>query len=272
MPDKFIPYSQYIHQHDEKIRDEYAERRTADLADEVQRNYYTVSRKAKRLGVQKTDEFMRSSWAKGGKPMAVKGEARKRWKVSADAYMREHFADIANEQLAQTLDVDVKTVRRWARRLGLQKSEAFMQRARAKGCCTTGPRPFYTPEQEAWRRQRLAEVYPDGNMEELQALAGELGIKVRSVRSEARKYGIHRSEDKRQEARANFGKNNLKYGPDFIAALAEYYPTHTTKDCAEHFGLPTYTIAILASRNGIKKTRERRAQSQRERWKKEENN
>ena len=31
----YIPYNHHIHQHDEKIKAEYAERRTADLADEV---------------------------------------------------------------------------------------------------------------------------------------------------------------------------------------------------------------------------------------------
>ena len=63
----YIPYNQWVHQHDEKIKAEYAERRTADLADEVERNYYTVSRKAKRLGVQKSEAFMRSSWSRGGR-------------------------------------------------------------------------------------------------------------------------------------------------------------------------------------------------------------
>lgn len=130
----YIPYNQWVHQHDEKIKTEYAGRRTEDLADEMERNYYTVSRKAKRLGVQKSEAFMRSSWSKGGKkPLTVKGEERKQFHANADSYMKEHFADTANEVLARHFGVDVKTVRRWARRLGLQKTEAFMLRCRARG-------------------------------------------------------------------------------------------------------------------------------------------
>ena len=66
----FIPYNHYVHQHDEKINAEYADRRTDDIADEVQRNYYSVSRKAKTLGVQKMEAFMLSSGLKGSKIVA----------------------------------------------------------------------------------------------------------------------------------------------------------------------------------------------------------
>ena len=261
----YIPYNQWAHQHDEKIKAEYSDKRTADLADEVERNYYTVSRKAKRLGVQKSEAFMRSSWAKGGrKPPTIKGEGRKRFRAAADVYLKERFADTANEVLAQLFGVDVKTVRRWARRLGLQKTEAFMQRSRAKnGRCR-----FYTPEQEAYRLRRIAEVYPDGTEEELQALARELGIKRHSLAKLALDCGVRRSPEKVATARR---KNSFKtkYGPDFIAALADYYPTHSNKECAEHFGMKEYILQGLASRFNIRKTKERRAQSQRDRWKKE---
>ena len=266
---EYIPFNQWVHQHDEKIKAEYSDRRTTDLADEVERNYYTVSRKAKRLGVQKSEAFMRSSWSRGGrKPSTIKGEGRERFRAAADAYMKEHFADTANEVLARHFGVDVKTVRRWARRLGLVKSGEFMRQARAKGCCATGPRPFYTPEQEAWRRQRIAEVYPDGTEEELQALARELGIKRHSLAKLALECGVRRSPEKVATARR---KNSFKtkYGPDFIAALAAYYPTHSNNECAEHFGMKEYILQGLASRFNIRKTKERRAQSQRDRWKKE---
>ena len=155
----YIPYNQWVHQNDEKIKAEYSDRRTADLADEVERNYYTVSRKAKRLGVQ--------------------------------------------------------------------KSEAFMQRSRTKN----GRWRFYTPEQEAYRLRRIAEVYPNGTEEELQALARELGIKRHSLARMALECGVHRSPEKVATARR---KNSFKtkYGPDFIADLADYYPTHSNKECA----------------------------------------
>lgn len=258
----YIPFNQWVHQHDEKIKAEYSDRRTADLADEVERNYYTVSRKAKRLGVQKSEEFMRSSWAKGSKPLKTTKEERERFRAAADVYLKEHFAGTANETLARHFGVDVKTVRRWARRLGLQKTDAFMQRSRAKrGLCR-----FYTPEQEAYRLRRIAEVYPDGTEEELQALARELGIKRGSLAILARERGVRRSPEKVAAARR---KSKTKYGPDFIAALAAYYPTHSNKECAEHFGMKEYILKGLASRSNIRKTKERRAQSQRDRWKKE---
>lgn len=247
----FIPYNHYVHQHDEKIKAEYAERRTAELADELQRNYYTVSRKAARFGVQKTEAFMRSAWKKGSrKQWAIRGEGRKRYKAAADAYMKEHFCDTANDTLAQIFGVDVKTVRRWARRLGLQKSEAFMQQARAKGCITAGPRPFYTSEQDEYRRRRIAEVYPDGSKEELLALAEELGISVDSIKQIALKYGIHRSEAACKRAKQNAAR---KFSMEFIKSIAEYYPHHSNKDCAEHFGINITALRYIARYYGMKK-------------------
>lgn len=256
----FIPYNHYVHQHDEKIKAEYADRRTADIADEVQRNYYTVSRKAARLGVQKTEAFMRSAWKKGSrKQWAIRGEGRKRYKAAADAYMKEHFCDTANETLAQLFGVGVRTVRCWARRLGLQKSEAFMKQARAKGCCTAGPRPFYTSEQEEYRRQRVAEIYPNGSKEELKALAEELGIGMSSLKVIARRHCIRRSSATRK----------WKYSMEFIKSFAEYYPHHSNKDCAEHFGISKMVVHGLAQQYSMKKTHEQKAQSQRERRRRE---
>jgi len=249
----YIPYNQWVHQHDEEIKAEYAERRTADLADEVERNYYTVSRKAKRLGVQKSEAFMRSSWSRGGrKPPTIKGEEGRQFRATADAYLKEHFADTTNEVLAQLFGVDVKTVRRWARRLGLRKTEAFMQRSRAKrGLCR-----FYTPEQEEWRRQRIAEVYPDGTEEELQELAKELGVKRHSLVKLALECGVRRSKAWMKESMRKLHESRKIFTPELVAEIATYYPDHSNEECAAHFGVKLSSLKLVASKNKWRKSKE----------------
>lgn len=257
----FIPFTKLHRQHNEKIKAEYPERRGADLAVETGLNYYTVVRKANRMGVGKSPSFMHQSWVRGAKHgWKIKGEQRKALMRQYDEYMRAHFATTKNLELARLFGVDEKTVRRWARRLGLQKSEAFMQEARGRGC--VGHRtPYYTPEHLAWRRQRIADVYPDGSEDELLALAEELGVTRNHVGQLAARYGIHRSEERTHEARkAGMVRcGRTKFTPEVIAALAEYYPTHTNEECAEHFGLNKGSINQVAVKHGWKKTREHKS-------------
>jgi len=248
----YISYNQWVHQNDEKIKAEYSDKRTADLADEVERNYYTVSRKAKRLGVQKSEAFMRSSWAKDSKPLKTTKEEREQFRIAADAYLKEHFADTTNEVLARHFGVDVKTVRRWARRLGLQKTEAFMQRSRAK----RGLYRFYTPEQEAYRLRRIAEVYPDGTEEELQALGSELGIGLDYIRQIARHHGIHRSEARMKENVKKSWESRKIFTPELVDEIAAYYPTHSNEECATHFDVNLGSLKLVASKNKWKKNKE----------------
>lgn len=252
----FVPYKKWQHQHDGEIRQEFPDRPTETLAREMQLNYYTVSRRATRMGVGKTDAFMRSSWKKGSSRKGgwKKDEVRKRRIKAADRYMLEHFADTRNEDIARHFRVDVKTVRRWARRLGLVKSVAFMQASRQKGCC--GNNRYYTDRHQAWRRQRIADVYPDGDDEALKVLAEELGVTVGGLRGLAYKFGIHRSDERRREAALGRAAKLTKYGPEVIAALKEYYPDHTTEECAEHFGVSPGVINQLAVRYKVRKSRE----------------
>lgn len=247
----YIPYNHHVHQHDEKIKTEYSDRRTADLADEVERNYYTVSRKAKRLGVQKSEVFMRSSWAKGSKPLKTTKEEREQFRAANDAYMKQHFADTTNETLARHFGVDVKTVRRWARRLGLQKTDEFMRQARGKGGYK-----HYTPEQEAYRLRRIAEVYPDGSEEDLQALAEEFGVGLHMIRLIARQHGILRSEEKKREALKKANEARAIFTSELLAEIAAYYPTHSTADCAAHFGVNLGSLKFVASKNKWRKNKE----------------
>ena len=257
MPDNHIPYSTWLHLHDEDMRRDYADRPNADMAVEHDVNYYTVSRRASRLGLSKSDAFMHSSWKKGAKPWKVKGEAKQTLMKAHDEYMRAHFATTKNDELARLFGVDVKTVRRWARRLGLQKSEAFMQAARGRGHAKRR-QGYYTPEHEAWREQRVRDVYPDGSEEQLQALAQELGIKRRRLHVLANSYGLHRSKERVSEAmrEANRRNGRTKYDAAFIDRLRDYYPNHTNKECADHFGISGKILAALAHHHGICKSKE----------------
>lgn len=230
MEQQFIPYNRWIHRHDEDIRQEYPDRKTGEMAQEMDVNYYTVSRRATRLGVSKSERFMHTSWKKGG------GYKYSKYTEQSEAYMKEHFADTSNEDLAKRFGVDVKTVRRWARRLGLVKSEVFMQAARASGISKS---KYYTPEQIAYRNRRIAEVYPDADKEGLQRLSDELGIKINPIRRLANDIGVYRNRR-----------------PQYLDELAEYFPTHTDNECAVRFCVKKATIQGIARRHGWKKTRD----------------
>lgn len=249
----YIPYKKWLHQHDEAIRQEFPDRPTETLAGEMQLNYYTVSRKATRMGVCKSSAFMHTSWKKGAdrKGGWKNNDVRAKNGEEADVYMREHFTDTKNEDIARRFGVDVKTVRRWARRLGLVKSEEFMHAARSNK-----KKAYYTDKHQAWRRQRMEEVYPDGDDAALEALAKELGLSMRGLRHLANEFGIHRSQELVREKRRIACISRAKYGPEVIAALREYYPDHTTAECAEHFGIKTGVISQLAIKHGMRKSRE----------------
>lgn len=187
---QFIPYKKWMHQHDEDIKAGFPDRPTAAMAQEMNVNYYTVSRRATRLGVGKSETFMHTSWGKGSK----KGRKHVKSTEASDVYLQEHFATTKNETLAKHFGVDVKTVRRWARRLGLMKSEAFMQKARDRGHCN---RRYYTDEQMAYRNRRIAEVYPDGDEKALQRLSEELGLSSGRIQALAYSIGVKRNRSGR---------------------------------------------------------------------------
>ena len=251
---KFVPYSHWLHQHDEDIKADYPDRLTDELAGEYDVNYYTVSRRATRLGVSKSDEFMRAAWRKGSlAKYKIKGDDRKRFMAAADEYMKAHFADTANDELSRLFGVDVKTVRRWARRLGLVKSDEFMFKVRSRGRSGKG---YYTDEHKAWRNRRIAEVYPDADDEQLQQLADELGVKRDTLRQMANEAGVRRSPERVEEALRLGRDKSRKYSRELLAAVAEYYPTHSTEECAEKFGVHLPSLKQMAILNGWKKDKE----------------
>lgn len=239
MEQQFTPYTRWLNQHAEKIKAEYPDRPTEAMAQEMDLNYYTVSRRATRLGVGKSAAFMHTSWQKGGAKKGGWKKTSEREKVceAKDKYLQEHFATTKNETLAKLFGVDVKTIRRWARRLGLVKSEAFMQEARGRRQGST----YYTPEQIAYRNRRIAEVYPDGDEEALQRLSEELGVKVDTIQDLANSIGVKRNRIE-------------KYSPQFVADLAEYFPNHTDKECAARFGITRVQVQGIARSHGWYKT------------------
>lgn len=226
----YIPYKRWLHQHDEDIKQDFPDRPTEEMAQDMDLNYYTVSRRATRLGVGKSSAFMHTSWKKGG---SKKGCKRDKRTEPSDTYLREHFANTKNETLAARFGVDVKTIRRWARRLGLVKDKEFM----SKCSSSKKGKSFYTPEQIAWRNQRIADVYPDADDETLQRLADDLGVGVRRVRRIANSIGVAR----------------IHKAPKYIDELVEYFPTHTDKECAARFGITTGQVQWFARKHGWKK-------------------
>lgn len=260
---KFIPYKKWVHQYDEDIKAEFPDRPTQEMAQEMDVNYYTVSRRATRLGVGKSAKFMHSSWKKGAEKKGGWKKTSERVKNSeaADAYLKEHFADTKNETLARLFGVDVKTIRRWARRLGLVKSEEFMRDARGGG----HGKAYYTSEQIAYRIQRIAEVYPDADDDEMLQLAEELGVSVCTIRFIALKNGVRRSQAARRGSIKKGHLKRAKFTPEIIAALREYYPNHTNEECAEHFGMNLGSLKQVAFRYGMKKSKEHRSRVCRER-------
>jgi Zn-dependent peptidase ImmA (M78 family) len=254
--DKFIPYKKWLHQHDEEIKTDFPDRPTDALAQKIDANYYTVSRRAARLGVGKSDAFMHTSWKRGGIKKGGWKKIKERAKniEAVDKYMKEHFSDTKNEELAAYFGVDVKTIRRWARRLGLTKTEDFMKRARA-----SAKHAYYTPEQEAYRIRRIAEVFPDADDEAMLRLAEELGVSLGTLRVLAIENGVRRSNAAITKAKKKGQLFRTKFTPEIIAALREYYPDHTNEECAEHFGVNLGSLKVVASKHGMKKSREHRS-------------
>lgn len=256
--ENFKPFKRWIHQQDEYIKTEFSDRPTADLAEKCDVNYYTVSRRATRLGVSKSLDFMHASWKKRTRKVYFVNPSLKDAKKK---YLQEHFADTSNAELAALFGVDVKTIRRWAKKLGLVKSDEFMFSVRSKG---RRGKNFYTDKQIAWRNHRIAEAYPDADIEELNQLADELGIALSTLRYIAHKIGARRSREGIRKSHIRSSAATTKYGPDVIEAIRAYFPYHTDGECATYFGISESVIKALARRNGMRKSKEHLSRIRRE--------
>lgn len=231
----------------------YADTRTEVLAQQMGVGYYTVSHWAKALGLTKSEAFRKevSSAATAGfnkrygcrvgKPRHIELDDEKR------EYMRKHFAVTLTPVLAQIMGVNVRTVRRWAKAMGLQKDAEVIQMHR-----TCRQRP--TPEQWFQTVATVSELYPDGRDEEAARLTGYCKQYIGEI---ARKYHISRSPEYMQSAKENVKsaliKVHRKFSPELIASIAEYFPTHTDRECADKFGLTKPSIQYLARKYGMQK-------------------
>ena len=230
MTEKFVPYRKWLHQHDEEIRKEYADSQTADLSGKMGVHYRTVIRRARKVDVRKSETFIRK------KLQEERAVAPVRDKMQAEEYLMAHYHNTCNEELARHLHMDVRTVRRWARRLKLEKSEEFMtfsRQNRRKG--------YYTSEYLEWRRKRISEVYPEGTTKQLKELCRELGISFSTVKSLASNMKIRRKRFHNQMDLEEF---------------AAYFAVHTNKECGDHFGISAIYASRIAHEYGIKKDKE----------------
>lgn len=231
-----ISYRQWREQMIEDIRKNYADTPTAEIAARHGADYYTVAREAAKMGLKKSGRFMRGSWSRGHGRTIGKDVARE-----MDEYLKEHFHDTPNTCLAEKFGVDVKTIRRHARKLGLWKTEEFMTASRARKRMTG--ENVYADQYAEYRIRRIAEVYPGGTKEDIKKLGEELGISAASVRDIARNNNIRRLT----------AEERMK---DFLEEFKAYFPEHSDKECAEHFSMKIYTLQSIARKHKIYKSRE----------------
>ena len=123
----YISIKERRHIYDDEIRAHYADTPTQELADRLGLNYWTLSRRAKRLGVKKSKEFMRLSSGKAQhNAYIVLTEDRMQ-------YIRQHFHDTPSLEIARHLGIDESTVKRFARKDGLKKDSEYLRIMRDKG-------------------------------------------------------------------------------------------------------------------------------------------
>lgn len=233
------------------LLERYADTRTAELAQEFGVGYFTVSRWARVLGLTKSEDFRKgvSSVATVGFVKRYGGKVGQSRHIKLDdvkrEYMRKYFATTLTPVLAETMGVNVRTVRRWAKIMGLKKDREVIQMHK-----TATQRP--TPEKWFQIVATISELYPDGRDKEAARLTGYSKIYIGVI---ARKYNIRRSEAylRAVQEKKKQVLDRRKYSPEFISSVAEYFPTHTDRECAEHFGLSKATIQGIARAHGMTK-------------------
>ena len=112
----------------------------------------------------------------------------------------------------------------------------------------------YTEEQ----KEKVKNVYQTCDENALQRLTDELGISRTAMRQLARRLGVKRPPEchsKRGEAFGLANRGRRKHCQELVDALSEYYPTHSRKECAEHFGIKESLVAYLAHGYGMKRNR-----------------
>ena len=217
----------------------YPTTRTKELADKLGVGYWTVSRWALKLGLKKSKDFksrmslLAAQRYKNRYPDASRGKRYSMLDDEKETFMRKHFSNTPDADLAHELGVNDRTIRRWASKLGLKKDKEWANMCRS---CNRA----HTPEQRFQIVEIIRELFPDGHDKEIMERTGYSRQHICNI---ARKYGISRSAT--YDPRWQCGRKK-KYSDELVSVIAEYFPTHTDKECAEHFGLDKRVIQNLA--------------------------
>lgn len=241
------------------LRARFAETRTAELAREMGVSYRTMCRWAAEMGLEKSRDF-RAGMSAIAKSKDRNLHVKRKFgsSISFDeekrTYLRQYFATTPNMVLAGILGVNDRTIRRWARALGLRKDGETIEMHRLSGMMPT-------PEQWFRTVATIRELYPDGRDKEAAELTG---YSVQTVRKIARRYGIGRSEAHTRAAREAKAARmrELLLGrrkPETLEAervVRETYADTPTPEIARRLGISEAYVAVLAGRLGLRKSRE----------------
>ena len=238
----------------------FAETRTAELAREMGVSYRTLCRWAAEMGLEKSKDFRAAMSA-----IATAGSRERLFRKGhrgtcpafdeeKEAYMRQFFATTPNDALAESLGVNVRTVRRWASRLGLKKDREVTELHRRS-------RQMLPPDRWFFTVATIRELYPDGHDAEA---AERTGYSVKTVRLIAGTCGIRRSEAYMRALRETVaGKAREKLlgrkEPRTLkleAAVREAYADTPTPEIARRLGISEPYVKLLAHRLGLRKSRE----------------
>ena len=217
------------------IRHKFPYTKTEELASELGVSYRTVCRLAAKNGVRKTEDFRKglSSIAAIQRQRRYGCQTRQVFDEGIAAWMYKHYTTTPDKQAAEIFNVNDRTVRRWAARLGLRKDRDYIVTERA---VRLGP----TPEERFRTIALIQELFPDGRDQEAAELTG---YSVHTIHQIAYSYGIRRNPErfrlKRQEQ---------------LAVIRELFPDGREKEAAELTGLSVSHIQLLARQNGIRRT------------------
>ncbi len=229
----------------EVLRERYANTRTLELADLLGVGYYSVCRTAASMGLRKSQAFIAAMSANANKVFMAKYGKRSSKKAvlteDGEAWLRAHYATDPDVECAQHLDINQRTVRRYAKRLGLEKEQAAVNRRRAAAL-------LMPAEERAAINGAIRKHYPDANLQEL---SRTLGYSVGTIRWMACNLGVHRT----REAKRKYRK---KRGPceriqKLEAVLKVLYPTLSNAELAARTGFSEAMVKAVAFRLGLKK-------------------
>lgn len=229
----------------EVLRERYADTRTQELADLLGVGYYSVCKAAASMGLRKSPAFCAAMSANANKALMAKYGKRSSKKAvlteDGEAWLRAHYATEPDVECAKYLGISPRTVRRYAKRLGLKKEQAAVNRRRAVAL-------LMPAEERAAINAAIKKHYPDANLQEL---SRTLGYSVGTIRGMAGNLGVHRS----REATRKYWK---KRGPceriqKLEADLKVLYPTLSNAELAARTGFSEAMVKAVAFRLGLKK-------------------